>query len=162
MSETKQRFNEYMTKRELKRRFLINDKFIGRFFPTPVKISTAKNSDKLRDAWPVSVVEEIMQRKKFQHDHYSTRGSEPNAKKRKTVRNFLARPLLRRIFEHGQCVYRTPAVGKIRSYCAEQVDTLWEEVLRFENPHQYYVDLSQKLWDLKHDLISAHRAGEQR
>ncbi len=82
--------------------------------------------------------------------------------KRKTVRNFLARPLLRRIFEHGQCVYRTPAVGKIRSYCAEQVDTLWEEVLRFENPHQYYVDLSQKLWELKHDLISAHRAGEQR
>ena len=61
MTETKQRFNEYMTKRELKRRFLINYKFIGRFFPTPVKISTAKNSDKLRDAWPVSVVEEIMQ-----------------------------------------------------------------------------------------------------
>ena len=91
MSETKQRFNEYMTKRELKRRFLINDKFIGRFFPAPVKISTAKNSDKLRDAWPVSVVEEIMQRKKFQHDHYSTRGSEPNAKKRKTVRKALIR-----------------------------------------------------------------------
>lgn len=91
MTETKQRFNEYMTKRELKRRFLINDKFIGRFFPTPVKISTSKNSDKLRDAWPVSVVEEIMQRKKFQHDHYSARGSEPNAKKRKTVRKALIR-----------------------------------------------------------------------
>lgn len=91
MTETKQRFNEYMTKRELKRRFLINDKFIGRFFPAPVKISTSKNSDKLRDAWPISVVEEIMQRKKFQHDHYSTRGSEPNAKKRKTVRKALIR-----------------------------------------------------------------------
>lgn len=91
MTETKQRFNEYMTKRELKRRFLINDKFIGRFFPTPVKISTSKNSNKLRDAWPVSVVEEIMQRKNFQHDHYSTRGSEPNAKKRKTVRKALIR-----------------------------------------------------------------------
>ena len=91
MTKTKQRFNEYMTKRELKRRFLINDKFIGRFFPTPVKISTSKNSNKLRDAWPVSVVEEIMQRKKFQHDHYSTRGSEPNAKKRKTVRKALIR-----------------------------------------------------------------------
>ncbi len=82
--------------------------------------------------------------------------------KRKTVRNFLARPLLRQIFQNGKCVYHTPAVEKIRAYCAEQVDTLWEEVLRFENPHQYYVDLSQKLWELKHSLIEAHRTEEAR
>ncbi len=81
--------------------------------------------------------------------------------KRKTVDNFLARPLLRRIFDGGTCVYPAPAIEKIRSYCAEQVDTLWEEVLRFENPHQYYVDLSQKLWDLKHTLISQHRENKK-
>ena len=81
--------------------------------------------------------------------------------KRKTVNNFLARPLLRRIFDGGTCVYPAPAIEKIRSYCAEQVDTLWEEVLRFENPHQYYVDLSQKLWDLKHTLISQHRENKK-
>jgi nicotinate phosphoribosyltransferase len=78
------------------------------------------------------------------------------------VQNFLARPLLRRIFKNGKCVYHAPSVEKIRAYCAEQVDTLWEEVLRFENPHQYYVDLSQRLWDLKHSLIEEHRAGSRR
>ena len=41
----------------------------------------------------------------------------------------------------------------IRQYCLEQVDTLWEEVKRFDNPHKYYVDLSQKLWDVKHNLL---------
>lgn len=81
--------------------------------------------------------------------------------KRKTVQNFLARPLLRKIFEHGKCICHTPSVEKIRAYCAEQVDTLWEEVLRFENPHQYYVDLSQRLWDLKHSLIEEHRINSE-
>ena len=81
--------------------------------------------------------------------------------KRKTVQNFLARPLLRKIFEHGKCICHTPSVEKIRAYCAEQVDALWEEVLRFENPHQYYVDLSQRLWDLKHSLIEEHRINSE-
>lgn len=76
--------------------------------------------------------------------------------KRKTITNFVARPLLRKLFENGECVYDCPPIDKVRDYCAEQVDTLWEEVTRFENPHGYYVDLSEKLWNEKQKLIRAH------
>lgn len=75
--------------------------------------------------------------------------------KRKTVDNFVARPLLKEIFKKGECVYRRKSVEEIRNYCAEQVDTLWDEVLRFENPHKYYVDISQELWNEKNRLISS-------
>ena len=74
--------------------------------------------------------------------------------KRKTVSNFVARPLLHQIFKGGKCIYKKKSIEEIRNYCSEQVDTLWEEVLRFENPHKYYVDISQKLWDEKNILIS--------
>ncbi len=74
--------------------------------------------------------------------------------KRKMVSNFVARPLLHQIFKGGKCVYKKKPIEEIRNYCSEQVDTLWEEVLRFENPHKYYVDISQKLWDEKNILIS--------
>lgn len=77
--------------------------------------------------------------------------------KRKTVTNFVARQLLVSVFEKGKCVYQSPDISDIRSYCAEQVDTLWEEVLRFEYPHNYYVDLSQRLWDEKQKLIKDAR-----
>ncbi len=76
--------------------------------------------------------------------------------KRKTIENFIARPLQERIFKNGECVYNCPTVNEIRNYCAEQMDTIWDEVLRFENPHKYYVDLSQALWDKKHALLSKH------
>ncbi|MBQ7638037.1 MAG: nicotinate phosphoribosyltransferase [Clostridia bacterium] len=75
--------------------------------------------------------------------------------KRKTVSEFVARQLLVKIFENGELVYKFPRTDKIRSYCAEQIDTLWEEVLRFEYPHNYYVDLSQKLWNEKQKLIDS-------
>lgn len=77
--------------------------------------------------------------------------------KRKTVENFTARPLLIPLFEKGKCVYDYPDLESIRSYCAEQVDTLWDEVKRFENPHNYYVDMSQKLWDMKNDMINKYK-----
>lgn len=80
--------------------------------------------------------------------------------KRKTVRHFVARPLMRRIFDNGRCVYQRPAPEDIRTYCAQQIDTLWEEVLRFENPHNYYVDLSQSLWNLKQEMIDRHKYKE--
>ena len=51
---------------------------------------------------------------------------------------------------------RSPSVEEIRTFCAQQMDTVWDEVLRFENPHKYYVDLSQALWDEKHRLLSQH------
>lgn len=81
--------------------------------------------------------------------------------KRKTVNNFVARQLLVPIFEGGKMVYSSPSPASIRSYCAEQVDTLWEEVLRFEYPHNYYVDLSETLWNEKTRLINEARKSKQ-
>lgn len=74
--------------------------------------------------------------------------------KRKTVTDFTAKELQIPVFLNGGCVYKSPSIGEIRAYCAEQLGTLWESVLRFENPHKYYVDLSQKLWDIKQKLLS--------
>lgn len=75
--------------------------------------------------------------------------------KRKTITNYWAVPLRAQLFKAGECVYRLPSSENIREYCEEQVGALWDEVLRFENPHRYYVDLSQKLWDEKQRLLSA-------
>ena len=72
---------------------------------------------------------------------------------RKTLTNFKAKKLLVPIFEKGKCVYDSPSVGEIKTYCAKQLDTLWDELKRFEYPHKYYVDLSQKLWDKKQELL---------
>ena len=57
------------------------------------------------------------------------------------------------IFKDGVCVYQKPHISEIRDYCLHEIDTLWDEVKRFENPHRYYVDLSQKLWNIKRDLL---------
>jgi len=73
--------------------------------------------------------------------------------KRKTVSNFTARLLLEPIFLNGEQVYKQPSIQESRTYCAAQINSLWDEVKRFENPHNYYVDLSQKLWDIKQDLL---------
>lgn len=73
--------------------------------------------------------------------------------KRKKIKNFYAKKLLTKIFDNGQCVYESPSVKEIKNYCVEQLDTLWEEVLRFENPHEYYVDLSLRLWSTKNRLL---------
>ena len=83
--------------------------------------------------------------------------------KRKEVYNFKARELQVPIFRNGELVYDLPDLKTIRAYCAQQVDTLWDEVKRFDNPHTYYVDLSQKLWDIKESLIMrAHQVEENR
>lgn len=76
--------------------------------------------------------------------------------KRKTVTNFSAKKLLVKIFEDGKCIYKSPDLKDIRSYCQEQANTLWDEVKRFENPHKYYVDLSKPLWDLKERLMQEY------
>lgn len=74
--------------------------------------------------------------------------------KRKTVAHFYARKLLVKIFENGNCVYESPDLKTIKDYCKEQIDTLWDEVLRFENPHGYYIDLSKQLWEIKERLLA--------
>ena len=73
--------------------------------------------------------------------------------KTKTVYDFNARELMVPIFKNGQQVYKCPSLHDVRAYCLEQVDTLWDEVKRFDNPHSYYVDLSQKLWNIKYGLL---------
>ena len=73
--------------------------------------------------------------------------------KRKTVRNFTARELLVPVFRQGELVYHSPSLTEIQAYCKGQVELLWDEVKRFDNPHTYYVDLSDKLWNIKEDLL---------
>lgn len=73
--------------------------------------------------------------------------------KAKTVYNFTARELQVPIFKGGELVYELPDLQEIRAYCLQQVDTLWDEVKRFDNPHTYYVDLSEKLWNIKFGLL---------
>lgn len=82
---------------------------------------------------------------------------DPNATwKTKTLTDFTARELLVKVFENGECVYDCPDIEEIAAYCREQLDLLWDEVKRFENPHDYYVDLSKKLYEIKNILLSVY------
>ena len=76
--------------------------------------------------------------------------------KRKMIENFTARPLHEQLFKQGECVYRDRSINEIRDFCAKSVDELWSEVCRFENPHKYYVDLSEKLWSGKKEMLDKH------
>ncbi len=76
--------------------------------------------------------------------------------KRTTLTDFTAKKLQVQIFNKGKCVYTSPDIEQIKAYCKQQLELIWEEVKRFENPHEYYVDLSQKLWDMKNQLLSEH------
>jgi len=77
--------------------------------------------------------------------------------KRKKVTDFTAKKLLTKIFDNGRCVYDVPPLKDVRDYCMAEIDKIWDEVKRFENPHEYYVDLSQKLWDVKYKLLSENK-----
>lgn len=74
--------------------------------------------------------------------------------KRKTITNFYAKELQVKYIENGKLIKEMPSIEKIRRYCNSQLDTLWDEVTRFENPHNYYVDLSEKLWSVKNRLLN--------
>ena len=77
--------------------------------------------------------------------------------KRKTFDDYTARQLLVPIFRNGELVYNRPDTEEIRAHCQREIDSLWDEVKRFDNPHEYYVDLSQKLWDTKNTLLHESR-----
>ncbi len=80
---------------------------------------------------------------------------DPQARwKRKTMENFRAYEMMVPIFKNGELVYKLPTLREIKTYCAYQVSTLWPEVKRFDYPHQYYVDLSPKLMELKDKMLS--------
>ncbi len=74
--------------------------------------------------------------------------------KKTTLTNFTARRLRVPIFIKGECVYKSPDIDEIREYCRQQLELIWDEVKRFENPHEYYVDLSFPLWELKQKMLS--------
>lgn len=67
--------------------------------------------------------------------------------------SYTLRPVMEHIFEGGQCIYTSPSVMDIRSYCQKELNTLWDETRRLVNPHRVYVDLSKKLYDVKLELL---------
>ena len=73
--------------------------------------------------------------------------------KKKTFTDYTLRELLVPVFKNGECVYISPSTEEIREYCKSEIEGLWDEVKRFENPHKYYVDLSERLWKIKHELL---------
>ena len=77
--------------------------------------------------------------------------------KQRVVSDYTVRPLRVQLFQAGKCVYQNSAISDIRSYCLAELDTLWEEIKRFENPQTYFVDLSRRLWDCKHELLESCR-----
>ena len=77
--------------------------------------------------------------------------------KTKTLTEFTVRELQVPVFRHGELVYKLPTLKEIKANCEKELDTLWDEVKRFENPHNYYVDLSEKLWRIKNQLLCAHK-----
>ena len=74
--------------------------------------------------------------------------------KRKIITNFVAKDIREMIFKNGVKCYNSPSLSKIKEFCKINIDKLWDEVKRFENPHNYYVDLSRELWEEKQRLIS--------
>ena len=77
--------------------------------------------------------------------------------KQKELTNYQVRDLLVPIFKDGQLVYQTPNIEETKAYCNDEFNTLYEEIKRIDNPHEYYVDLSDKLRNLKEELINTHR-----
>ena len=85
-----------------------------------------------------------------------------NTWKRKTLEHFTATELQVPIFHGGKQVYSLPTLSDIRKHCAEEIEGMWDEVRRFTNPHNYYVDLSEKLWQIKHDMIATFRKSKKK
>lgn len=77
--------------------------------------------------------------------------------KRKLMENYTLRKLRVQIFKNGEQVYEFPPLEEMRDHCQRELATMWDSVRRFENPHVYYVDLSQRLWDLKHKMLDDAR-----
>lgn len=81
--------------------------------------------------------------------------------KKTKLENYNVKELQVQIFEKGECVYESPSLKDIREYCISELETLWDEILRFENPHKYYVDLSKDLWKLKYEMINKYKTGDE-
>lgn len=73
--------------------------------------------------------------------------------KKKTLTNYTIRLLQEKIFENGNLIYTSPSLKEIAENAKSELNTLWNEVKRMKNPHKYYVDLSQELWNLKDNML---------
>ena len=71
-----------------------------------------------------------------------------------TYEDYILRPMLKQIFKSGELVYELPDIEEIRENCKSEVESLWDEFKRFDNPHIYKVDLSKNLWELKNNLLN--------
>ena len=88
-------------------------------------------------------------------DHYTLVHPVETWKKKK-LENYQKRELLEPIFKDGECIYHEPTLREKQKYCEEEFETLYPEITRLTMPHEYYVDLSDKLRELKQALIEAH------
>lgn len=82
---------------------------------------------------------------------------DPNATWKKTLLTggtYVMKEILVPVFQNGQCIYESPSVMEIQKYCREQLDTLWEESRRLVNPQEVFVDLSDKLYEMKRELLN--------
>ena len=84
----------------------------------------------------------------------NTADNEPWKKTKLLPGTYELRELMVHVFDHGKCIYHSPKVMDIRDYCQKELETLWEETRRLVNPHGVYVDLSQKLYDMKISLLN--------
>ncbi|MDD6308719.1 MAG: nicotinate phosphoribosyltransferase [Clostridia bacterium] len=76
--------------------------------------------------------------------------------KRKLIQDFKAEKLLIKVFDKGKLVYNPPTLSAVRAHCSCEIDRLWDEVKRFENPHKYFVDLSRSLWTVRASLLEKY------
>ena len=77
-----------------------------------------------------------------------------NPWKKKVLKNYTVRPLQVKIFEKGKLIYHIPNLKEIAKYSKKDLETMWDEIKRLENPHKYYVDLSKQLWILKNNMLN--------
>lgn len=114
-------------------------------FKQVYRLYSKENSKALADV--ITMHDEVIEGEEYEiFDPYHTW-------KKKKVRDFYASPLLKQIFKEGELVYENPDLKVLKEYCRMEVEGLWEEVKRFENPHKYYVDISRKLWSMKMDML---------
>jgi len=74
-----------------------------------------------------------------------------------TLTNYKVKELLKPIYKNGKLIYKIPSLNETKEYCEQEFKTLYPEIKRLSNPHEYYVDLTRELLNLKNELIETHR-----
>lgn len=77
-----------------------------------------------------------------------------NTWRKKILKNYYVKELQTKIFDNGNLIYNSPSLKEIAEYSKKDLDSFWDEIKRIDNPHKYFVDLSQNLWNLKQELLN--------